>query len=62
MTAQASELLIHQGRELRLCETPLDDYLDSIGRHIKRGFKQRSVAGLCGHLGNHPWPAVSRRP
>lgn len=57
MTAQASELLIHQGQELRLCETPLDDYLDSIGRHIK--FEASSSDLWRGYVGT--WENINGR-
>ncbi len=57
MTAQASELLIHQGQELSLCETPLDDYLASSGRHIE--FEATSTALWRGYVGT--WEIINNR-
>jgi hypothetical protein len=57
MTAQASELLIHQGQELRLCETPLDDYLASSGRQIE--FEATSTALWRGYVGT--WEIINSR-
>jgi len=57
MTAQASELLIYQGQELSLCETPLDDYLASSGRHIE--FEATSTALWRGYVGT--WEIINDR-
>jgi len=57
MTAQASELLIYQGQELSLCETPLDDYLASSGRHIE--FEATSTALWRGYVGT--WEIINAR-
>ena len=57
MTAQASELLIYQGQELSLCETPLDDYLASSGRHIE--FEATSTALWRGYVGT--WEIIDGR-
>ena len=57
MTAQASELLIHQGQKLRLFETPLDDYLTSSGRHIE--FEGTSSGLWRGYVGT--WEIINDR-
>lgn len=57
MTAQASETLIYKGSELSLCETPLDDYLASSGRHIE--FEAPNSALWRGYEGT--WEVIDDR-
>ena len=57
MTAQASEMLLHRGQELSLCETPLDDYLASSGRHIE--FEAPSTDLWRGYVGT--WEIINDR-
>lgn len=51
MTAQVPEILIHQGRELALCETPLHSYLVKLRKNVRPRFVWPSTACWRGYVG-----------
>lgn len=57
MTAQASEVLIYKGESLTMCSTPLDVYLENIGRPIR--FQGLSTACWRGYVAS--WEVVADR-
>lgn len=57
MTAQFTEILRHEGREVSLCTQPLDDYFELAG--IKPAFKCTSTALWRGYVGT--WEILDGR-